>query len=372
MKYQLSLLIFLISFEAISIESRVLSRNPRGLLMGDAFTALADDQYSLFYNPALLARHEGFSFYPINISLTGMNILSTKVDADSLGDSEPEDMASELMGIPIHLGFNYNPGFKMGRFGLSAINNMSTNLILQNEVSPTLEVDHRVDKGFIAGYAHPIFGSYRSGVGTQLSLGMSVKYIEREGIYDAYYLYGTTVLDTMGAGELNDMLASLGQVKGRGWGVDLGLDYINATPSGSFSMGLAVLDLGTNLQTDKNEQDAEVQPQTTQINFGTAWMAKLASGLDFTLSADIKNLEDLDVEFLRRIHLGGELGITPALSALVGLNAVDNYSYGLKLNAGLIKIYAGFFGVETGEKLGQQDSERFTIYLSLFQFGFNP
>lgn len=341
--------------------------------MGDAFTALADDQFSLFYNPALLARHQGFSFYPLNVSASGLNILSSDLEVDTLGDSEPDAIADSALGIPIHVGFNYAPGFKMGRFGLSAINNLNTNLTLQNKISPTLEVDHRLDKGFIAGYAMPLYGNYKTGgVGEQLSIGVSVKYLQREGIDEAHYLYGTTLLDALGSGEIADILSSLGQVTGQGWGTDVGLDYVKSSGASTFSMGLAILDLGTTLITEDNIGDRKVQTQPTQINLGSAWTSKLASGLDLTLSADIRQLEQVDVEFLRRLHLGAEIGLTPAFSVLLGLNAVDNYSYGVKLNSGIIKIFAGFYGSEIGEKLGQMDSDRFTIYLSLFHFAFNP
>ena len=32
--------------------------------MGDAFTAVADDEMTLFYNPAALGRHRGVSIIP--------------------------------------------------------------------------------------------------------------------------------------------------------------------------------------------------------------------------------------------------------------------------------------------------------------------
>lgn len=373
MRLLIIFVIFTFSLSTFSREERTLARNPRALLMGDAFTALADDQYSLFYNPALLARHKGFSFYPLNISISGTNVLSSDVDPDSLVASEPEELADELLGIPIHVGANWNPGFKMGRFAISAINNLNSNIVVQNKISPTLEIDHRLDKGFVAGYAHPLSGNFSTGgVGEQLSMGVSIKYVQREGIYDSHYLFGTTVLDALNTDELNDILDRIGQVKGQGWGVDVGFDYVKASGSSQLSMGLAFLDIGTNIVTDDNVENRKVQSQPTQINFGTAWTSKLSSGFDFTLSADIKRIEQTDIEFFQRLHLGAELGLTSALSVLVGLNAVDNYSYGLKLNSGLIKIYAGFFGTETGEKLGQADSERFTVYLSLFHFDFNP
>ena len=138
----------------------------------------------------------------------------------------------------------------------------------------------------------------------------------------------------------------------------------------SFTAGLAFLDIYTILHTEDNEQDLEVQDQPMQVNFGSSYSQKIGPGFDFTVSADIKHLSE-EMEFSRRIHLGIELGLSPAISVLAGLNAVDNYSYGLKFDAALVKVYAGFYGVETGEKLGQEESNRFLVYVSLFDFKFD-
>lgn len=371
MKY--ILLFLLLSTSVFARHERNFGRSPRGLLMGDAFTALADSQYSLFYNPALLARHKGFSFYPLNIAVSGTNILSTNVNTDDLNTENPEGVTDALLGVPLHVGFNYSPGFKFGRFGFSVINNSQTNLNLQNKISPTLDVEHRYDRGFIAGYAHPLFGHYSTGgVGEQLSIGASLKFIDRESIDDSFYLYGTSSLDALDSSDIADILSSLGQTRGEGYGVDLGFDYVKSTSTNKYSLGLAILDIGTNFNTDKNPDNLKVQTQPARINLGAAWHKKLSTGFDFKMSADIRQLQNSDVEFLRRLHLGAELGLTPALSLLVGLNAKDNYSYGMKLNLGLIKVFAGFFTTEIGERVGQVESERFTIFLSLLELNFNP
>ncbi|MBD67108.1 MAG: hypothetical protein CME62_18045 [Halobacteriovoraceae bacterium] len=364
-------LIFINLSVVIAGEERALGKSPRGLLIGDAFTALADDEYSLFYNPALLGRHSGFTFHPFNPTVTGTNVLSDQSRFEDLGD-DPGDIADAMLGFPIHVGANFAPGFKMGNFGLVALMNSQSNLNLQNKVSPTLDVDFRNDRGFIAGFGAPIQGSYTQlGGGTQLSLGVSVKYIDRESINGAYYLLGTTLMDAVGAEDPTQILNELGKVRGQGWGFDLGVDYIKSNGGTTFSAGLAFLDVVTNLQTEDNENDYEVQSQPMQVNFGTSYAQKLGEAIGYTLSVDIKRLSE-NVEFMRRVHLGGEVNLTPALSVLAGMNALDNYSYGLKLNMGLVKAYAGFYGVETGESLGQEDSDRFLVYLSLFEFNFMP
>lgn len=371
MKKLIGLSLFIISLSALAAEVRTLGRSPRGLLMGDAYTALADDEFTLFYNPAVLARHKAFSFHPLNPMISAVNVLQDQDRFSDLGD-DPSSFSDAALGFPVHLGVGLAPGFKMGRFGLTALMNTQTNFNLQNKVNPTLDIDYRNDRGFIAGYGYPIMGNYTSGgSGSHLALGLAVKYIDRESIFGTNYLLGPSLLNALSAGEIDDVLNALGKVRGQGWGFDVGLDYVNATAGGTFSAGLSFLDVVTTLETEDNDNNAEVQDQPMQVNFGTAYNMKLGTGLDFTLSADIRGLSR-EMELARRLNLGFELGLTPALSLMAGLNAVDNYSYGLQFNTGLINIYAGFYGVETGEVLGQEDSDRFLVYLSLFHFTFDP
>ena len=328
--------------------------------MGDAYTSIADDDKTLFYNPAILARHKGFTFYPLNASVSTPNILK---DPDRFSDigSEPTDFADAAFDFPVHFGIDYSPGFKMGQFGLSAIVNYNTNFILQNSVTPVLDIDHRFDKGFITGYGIKMSEAF--------AIGFSAKYIKRESIYGSYNLTGYTLLDALSAGEINEILDALGKIEGSGWGFDVGFDYVSGSESQKVTAGLVFQDVYTQLHTKDNEDDLEVQPQPMVVNFGTSWMGTLGGGFDLTLSADIKHLEQ-EIEFMRRIHFGLEVGLSPALSLLAGVNALDNYSYGLKLNTGLIKVYTGFYSTEIGEKFGQQQSDEFIIYVSLFDFDF--
>jgi hypothetical protein len=363
--------LFIVSLTAYAAQERSLGKSPRGLLMGDAFTSLAEGDFTLFYNPALLARHKGFSFYPLNPSFSVTNILEDTDRFNNLG-SDPTDFADAAFDFPVHIGIDYAPGFKMGKFGLTALVNYNSNFNLQNQVTPALDVDHRFDRGFVMGYAQPLYGNYKTGgSGEHLALGVSIKYIEREAIFGSYNLTGYSLLDALSQSDIDEILNALGKIEGSGWGGDIGLDYVKSSGTQTFSMGLAVLDFYTILHTKKNPDDLEVQTQPMQVNFGTSWQASVGGGFDLNLSADIKNLQE-QMELARRIHLGVEVGISPALSVLAGVNAVDNYSYGLKLNTGLINLFVGFYETEIGEKLQQQDSNRVVIYFSLFDFTFDP
>lgn len=364
-------IILIYSLPSFCEEERSLGKSPRGLLMGDAYTSLADDDFTLFYNPALLARHSGFSFYPLNPSFSVVNVLADTDKFNNLGDT-PTEVASAIFDFPVHIGVDYAPGFKMGRFGLTALVNYNSNFNLQNQITPVLDIDHRFDRGFIAGYAYPIFGNYKSGgSGKQLAVGVGLKYIQREAIYGSYNLTGFSLLDALAESDADAILASLGKINGHGWGVDFGFDYVASSGAQTFSAGLAVLDVYTLMHTESNEDDKEVQDQPMRVHFGSAYTAAAPGGFSFTFSADIKHLEQ-QMELMRRLHLGVELNLSPAISILAGLNAIDNYSYGLKFNLGLVKTFIGLYTSEIGEKLQQQQSNRFLIYFSLLDFNFEP
>ena len=359
MKIFILLTLFTFSFSSLAEEARYLGRSPRGLLMGDAYTSIADDEYTLYYNPAILARHKGFSFSPMNPSISVTNILKDPDQFNNTG-STTTAFAEQLSGTPIHLGLNAAPGFKMGRFGITAIVNSQSNFKLMNDYTPMLDVDHRFDRGFIAGYGMPLNGD--------LAFGMSVKYLQRESIYGTYNLVGQTMMDAISSGDPEQILQGLGQTKGSGWGVDAGFDYVVAAGPNMFTMGLAILDIYTVLQTDSNELNRVVQTQPMQINFGTSYSLE-AMGFGLKVSADIRNLES-EMEFMRRVRLGAELKMSPLLSILTGFNA-RSYSYGIQLDLGIVDVYAGFYEEEIGEKLGQEKSARGIIYLSLFDFNFD-
>lgn len=372
-KNALIFIILIFSTLAIAREERYLGRSPRGLLMGDAYTAIADDAYTLFYNPALLARHKFFSLYPIHGNITASNILSDPDRFKNTSD-DPSEFSDTAMDFPIHLGLGTTPGLKMANFGLSAIMTHQTNLILQNEVVPMLDIDYRFDKGFIAGYAFPISGKFKNGEGGEhFAFGFSLKYLKREGIYSSYNLTSTTMLDALDAGDIEGIMEGLGQVKGSGWGVDLGLDYAKSMGAGqTIMLSAALLDPYTLLHTEENDDDREVQPQPMQFNMGGAYRFDFGALLDATLSVDLRNYHQQKVgaEYLRDTRLGLDIG-NPFLRVLAGYNG-GHYSYGLKTSLGIIDLLVGFYDVEIGEQTGQQRSRRVLVYFSLFEFEFDP
>jgi hypothetical protein len=371
MKRHVLILILLFSFPAFSFDSPYTFRSPKALLMGDAFTAVNDDEYTLFYNPASLARHKAdFTLHPLNPQLNGTNILS---DSDRFNNfpNEPVAASNVLMDYPVHASAGISPGFKLFNVGVTFLASESYDLLLRNQAYPTLDLDLRSDKGVILGVGLPL-GPSRIGrkslQGSQTSLGISAKYLERTGIRDTIGITSPTVLNSLGKDELKDIVNSLGRVKGIGYGFDAGVEHLVKNGNSQFVASLAALDItGTEFTEAKTDDDLQVADIKDQINLG------LAVGQDFKffhyiLSADLRGLNE-EQDFGKRLRLGAEVGV-PGIKLLGGMNS-GYYSYGAMLDFSMFKLTAGFYDMEIGTSYKQTKSSRFVIYLSLFDFSFD-
>lgn len=360
-----------ISLNAFAFDSPNLLRSPRGLLMGDAFTAVNDDGYTLFYNPASLARHKSdFTLYPLNGQISGTNVLSDMDRFKNFPDT-PTGVAGVLLDYPAHASAGVAPGFKLFNFGVNFIAQESFDVLLRNKAHPMLDLDMRSDKGVVFGIGIPLGPnriSRKSMMGSQTSLGVSAKYIERTGVRDTMALAGPVVIESIGQDELNDLLKSLGRVKGIGWGFDAGLEHVVRQGNSQFVIGLSALDItGTEFKVQNNPDHLKVASSRDQVNFG------MAGGQDFKmfhyiLSADIRGLNE-EMEFGKRLRFGVELGV-PGVSLLAGMNS-GYYSYGAQFDVGFMKLMGGFYDVELGSRYKQIKSRRFVVYLSLFDFSFD-
>lgn len=374
-----TLFILLSATEVFSQEISYIGRSPRAQLMGDAYTAIADDEYTLFYNPASLGRNKGVALTPINPSIGGTNVLK---DTDKFKDfpkSDPAAIADRILNYPVSLQASVFPGLKMGGFGMSLFATSKTNMVLRNAIHPVLDVDYRYDRGFIAGYAHNIgSGAFASRIkktakqkivtGKRVSFGIAVKHINREGMSDQYDLFGTTLLNKINSGstKIEDLKEALGYSKGKAWGVDLGAEYAYARGRGLFTAGVSLLDIG-DTRFKKTEGNAELPNQEMSLNTGIAYKEDFGF-FDYTLSADLRPLNSTEA-FARKFHFGSEFSFP-----LITLNAgwSEGYvSYGGSIKLWPVKLTAGFYGIEVGSKFREQEAKRFIIYVSLFDFSFD-
>ncbi|MBL7666094.1 MAG: hypothetical protein JNM93_13240 [Bacteriovoracaceae bacterium] len=363
-------LAFFILIMNVSLASEIhyLLRSPRGLLMGDAYTTVAKDSFAIFYNPASLARAHGFTMTPLNPQIQMPNILSDTDKFSNLPD-DPVAVSNEFLGYPIHLASSVAPGFRMGPFAFSAYVNSNTNIMLTNAVQPTMDLDYRLDRGFMTAYAFPI-GSNRvtAAGGTQLSMGLTLRYNKRKEIKDSYPLFGTTLLDILETSpdSLSDLMDQFSPAEGRAWGFDLGFEYIMKGGGSELIFGLSFMDaLGTKYTSvDPNNLVAKQEMQT---NMGVSFKQSLGVG-HLILSADIHPVME-QVDMTRKLHFGAALDFG-LIEALAGYNA-GYMSYGFGLDLYVFELYAGLYEIEVGVDAGQKKSKRALVYLNLAEFHFD-
>ncbi len=371
MKWKIFFSLLCISGSSFAFEYPYTFRSPEGLLMGDAYTAVNSDAFTLFYNPASLARHKNdFTLNPMNPQFGGTNVLT---DMDRFTDlpTEAADLGDVLMDYPVNFSAGISPGFKLFNFGVSFIASESYNLLLRNQAHPMLDLDLRSDKGILIGFGIPLGPSRinrKSQMGSQTSLGIGAKYLERTGVRDTLALAGPTVLDGIGQGELDKILQTLGKVKGIGYGFDAGIEHISRHGNTQYVIGLSALDItGTDFTEENHPDDLQVADIKDQFNLG------FAAGQDYKyfhyiFSADVRGLNE-QMDFGKRLRFGAQVGI-PGLKVMGGLNS-GYYSYGATVDLAFMKLTAGFYGLELGTNYKQTQSDRFVIYLSLFDFSFD-
>lgn len=366
-------ILFLFSFgEVEAQEFRYLGRSPKGLLMGDAYTAVVKDEFSLFYNPASLGRNYGAEINPVNFTFAVTNALD---DLDRFKDfpSDAVDIAERVMDFPLYLQLSGAPGFKMGGFGFTLFANSTTSISLQNSVNPILNVDYRYDSGFIMGYAvnltsrGPGLVGMSSRQGHRLTIGASVKHIKREGIDESFNFFGTRILNALeNADDFSSIRRNLGYSKGKAWGVDFGLEYGHKRGPSELTLGLSLLDI---LDTRFKKTDGEVNlpDQKMNLSFGSAW--KQDFGLfDYVLSFDLHPLLE-SYDYRQKMHFGAKVGL-PMFDVFAGWSG-GYLSYGGSLKLWPLNLTAGIYANEIGVDYGDSKGNRFILYLSLLETNFS-
>ena len=377
MKFLLLLFIHLLT-SLHAQEVNYLARSPRALLMGDAYTAVADDEFTLFYNPAALGRNKGVAFTLVNPDF-GLTDALSELDRFKnfpSGNNAAPQIANRIMDFPIYLQAGIFPTLKMGQFGFTLFANSKSSLVLRNATNPEIDINYKYDRGFIFGFAHNIgTGAYSAkakkgaksstSAGSRLSFGMAVKHMNRQGLDDQFDLFGTTLLSKINSGstDINSFKNAFGYSKGKAWGYDLGAEYAISSGHSVLTTAISALDAG-DTRFVKTEGTGEVPKQDMMINSGIAYKQDFGF-FDYTLSADMHPM-NAAIDFGRKFHFGSELSI-PLLTFNVGWS--EGYlSYGASVKLWPIKITTGFYGVEVGSRYREQEAKRFILYVSLFDF----
>lgn len=335
--------------------------------MGDAYTAVATDASTLFYNPAALGRNTQVSIHMMNPKIGATNYLKY---SDKLSDfpSDAADIATSIMGIPLYFSLGANPTIKMKYFALTLFANAKTSLVIENAVHPSLEIDYRLDRGFIAGFGFPLSGSGKpGGNGLLTTLGFSLKGFNRQGLSNSFDLFGTELLEVISnSSGVEEIRKNLGYSTSKtAWGVDMGMEQSYFSGATSHVLGVSLLDV-FDTQFKKISGAHTIPKQKMNMNIGYAFSQKWMI-FDYTLSADLHPVLE-PIAFLSKFHLGAKVGL-PFFDVYAGWNA-GYISYGAAMDIMFMRLTIGLYGVEVGSTYKERSAERAIIALDLLSMDF--
>ncbi|PLX89928.1 MAG: hypothetical protein C0618_00005, partial [Desulfuromonas sp.] len=320
----------------------------RPLGMGGAFTAVADDENALFYNPAGLNRVESWSMGLINplveASDSNVDLYEDIEDTDLDVTAEVTDLIRDNLGETFHTRVALFPHVVMKNFAIGALAQGKTNVEFRNAANPEINVEAVGSGSAHVGLAH-------GWMDENLRLGLGLKYIvagHLQAVYDAGDIASSTFEDQVDDDTVDDS----------GFGFDLGAMYTLPVKFDPI-VGLTILNVA-----DTDLGDAGELSQQVNIGFSATHQWRW---LDLTGAVDWMDvLEDAgtDDDMFKRLHFGLEAKFPKILSLRTGLS--QGYgAFGLGLDFKLLKLEYANYAEEMASYTGGKPDRRHVVQVSL-------
>lgn len=357
LRYVLAIGMLLCGTEVFAEEIPLFYKGIRPLGMGGAFTAVADDENAMFYNPAGMNNIEGFGGLELlnpmvevgNNTVDFYRDLKEVLDADTSNEQtrRSTDLLNKWLGKQFHLRTGLFPNLTLHNFGIGLLAQGTFDGEVHNLFGPNaLELRGVYDGALLLsfGYGFKIVND------NALQIGVTGKYVYR-GILDELYAANDLV-------NIDSIDFDRDLKKGSGYGFDLGVIYslpVFLSPS-----------IGFNLQnvTEVNLGDAGTLPQ--QLNVGVALkpnvgFGKLVLALDVV---DISRQIGTDDDLYKRVLAGAEYSFPMLLALRAGFHQ-GYVSGGFTVDLWFLKLVYAYYIEEVGAYAGQIPDRRHAAQASL-------
>jgi hypothetical protein len=342
------------SFDIMAKQYPRLYRGVRPLGMGDAFTAVADDENALFYNPAGLAKMSSFQIGIVNplveASEKSIDLVQDAGDANLDDTGEVVDLLKKYIGEHQHLRASLFPyvGFNVASVGVmvGGLGQATVDADIRNPVWPEANVDMVMDYGALGGFGLklPLTG---------LSAGAAVKFLQRESLSEIYTAPDIAAEDF--EDRLDDDLKS-----GSGFSADIGVMYeMGFIPFIDTTAALVVQNVPEMDMGDAEDID-------TQVNLGLS-IGKSFSAFSFVGALDYKDITgaiEEDDDIAKRIHVGAELRFLKVFAIRAGLNQ-QYFSAGATLDLWVLRFDFATYSEEIGAYAGQREDRRYVGQITI-------
>ena len=353
------LLYFWILFSPLlqAAEPAFIRESIRARGMGNAFTAAANDEMLLFYNPAAL-RSVYYNMYEVVGFNTTTNENTINLGKSSSGFSTIGSLAGKKIYNEVNLGLLSHVN---SRFGWSFFSNGLVDIQVRNPIIPYLETKAYVQTGLAGGMAW-------SFLDFQLDLGLGVKLVQRSGIDTKLHIFDEAIIEfteDQKTTKLQKKFASKAA-----FAPDAGViyhfdSYHNMEPKVAFSLqNIGGLDF----------EGAGKVPMT--MNIGVSTESEF-NGFDMILAADYRDLADSqemiskgNIMTERNIKIGVEFGWQKLFNGhhLISFRAGRNGPYnsvGWSMNLFGFKVDFAKYSEEIGGYSGELEDKRTSLQVSL-------
>ncbi len=320
----------------------------RALGMGDAFTAVANDDSSLFYNPAGLARVRGLNLkvFDLDAGASGLSAYKKFISIKGTDTgSNYADKIQEFYGEHVWTGVGGEAMFTMPMFGFGAYDHLSSTLRINNPVYPQIHTRIINDYGYVMGFGAP--------VSPFMHLGLDLKYIKRTGTDT---VFGPSFIADLDPKTITDSVSGWGT----GYGFDLGTTFIIPAPFFSAALSVAWKNVG-GIEFN-SATGSKIPSEPNNITAGAAISVDTPI-VSVTPAVDFQNLNDANMQLTRKVNLGIEIGL-PLIDIRGGFHE-GYYTAGLGLNMGLFRVDAATYGVELGDYPGQIEDRRYVVQFTM-------
>ncbi|MFZ9519845.1 MAG: hypothetical protein ACO3A4_05150 [Silvanigrellaceae bacterium] len=322
-------------------------------LLGSGGAGLTDvtGLEALFYNPANLSRSR---------SVIGDIILvSPQVEASANGlsiykdvkaNKNMLDIVGSVIGHPVKIGVQNVSGASFRRTGLALLQRVDLQISLKNDAVSGLPVAS-VSSSVRAGAA---YGVARSFAGNTLHLGLTGLLIQKaEANLSVSALEAQSKFGNSGGNSiLNDAMK-----RGVGVGGHVGLLF---TPEGSSSPEFSFVARNIGMNYGVGGKSSSERPSSELQTFDVGMSLQPGTkNSRARISMDVYDVTNVSKQnFYKRLHLGTEVTFSNVLGVLGGLN--QGYTtYGIFLNARLLRLDAGIFAEEMGKYPGDNKSRSY-------------
>lgn len=324
-----------------------INSSTRALGMGDAFTAIAEDDSALFYNPAGLARVAGLNWKVFGLKAGGSGLSAlTKIQHLNSSSSGFSDAVQDLYGEHASVSAGGESIFTMPLFGFGIYDHAGVLVKIDDPVSPKINATIINDYGYVLGFGAPI--------GPFLQAGLDLRYVKRTG---GDLPFGAGSIADLDGGAIVNQITGWGV----GYGADLGMNVV--VPAPFFSATFSAVWRNVGKMVFKSDDPNTILPsEDNDITLGAGFIFNMPL-VSVSPAVDFRYINRSDLQLTRKINFGIEIGL-PLVDIRGGFRE-GYYTAGLGLNLALFKIDVATYGVELGAYPGQIEDRRYMLEFSM-------